>query len=101
MSFELTVYILLCADGSYYTGSTKKPVEERVWEHNNLQGDSYCARRRPVELIYFEVHSRLTDGHARERQIKGWSRAKKEKLIAGDVAALPALSRRGYLRDSV
>ena len=91
---ELTVYILRCADGSYYTGSTKQDVEGRVWEHNNLPGDSYCARRRPVELVYTETYERLVDGFARERQIKGWSKAKKERLIALDYEGLPELSKR-------
>jgi putative endonuclease len=42
---EATVYILRCADGSYYTGLTKLPVEARVWEHNNDPADGYMARR--------------------------------------------------------
>ena len=77
---ELTVYILRCADGSYYTGSAKQEIEGRVWEHNNLPGGSYWARRRPVELVFTGTCDRLIDGFARERQIKGWSRAKEERL---------------------
>jgi putative endonuclease len=91
---EATVYILRCADGSYYTGLTKLPVEARVWEHNNDPLDGYTARRRPVQLVFSEVYDRLTDAIARERQIKGWSRSKKEALMRGDYAALPALSAR-------
>jgi len=92
--FEMTVYILRCADGSYYVGSTKQAVEARVWEHNNLPVDGYTARRRPVELVFTESYERITDAIARERQIKGWSRRKKEALIALDYEGLPALSRR-------
>ena len=91
---ELTVYMLRSADGSYYVGSTRGEVEGRVWEHNNLPGDSYCARRRPVHLVFTETYERLVDGIARERQIKGWSRAKKERLIAGDYEGLAPLAKR-------
>ena len=97
MQFEMTVYILKCADGSYYVGSTKQNIEARVWEHNNLPLDSYTARRRPVELVFTESYDRITDAIARERQIKGWSRRKKEALIALAYEALPDLSRRGHL----
>src|SRR5262245_11713943 len=94
MQFEMTVYILRCADGSHYVGSTKQPVEARVWEHNNLPVDSYTARRRPVVLVFTETYDRITDAIARERQIKGWSRKKKEAIIALAYEALPNLSRR-------
>jgi putative endonuclease len=91
---QVTVYLLRCADGSYYTGLTREAVEARVWEHNNEPIDGYPARRRPVTLAFCEIYDRLTDAIARERQIKGWSRAKKEALIRGDYEALPALSSR-------
>ncbi|SRR4051794_5596250 len=93
----MTVYMVRCGDGSYYVGSTKQPVEARVWEHNNLAVDGYTARRRPVALVFAESYERITDAVARERQIKGWSRRKKEALIAGHYEALPDLSRRGHL----
>ena len=54
MAFEMTVYMLRCADGSYYVGSTKQEVEARVWEHNNLPIDGYTRRRRPVTLVFTE-----------------------------------------------
>ncbi|WP_291000467.1 GIY-YIG nuclease family protein [Hoeflea sp.] len=95
---EATVYILRCADGSYYTGLTKQAVEARVWEHNNLPSEtSYTAKRRPVELVFSETYDLITDAIARERQIKGWSRRKKEALIALNYEGLPELSRRGHL----
>ncbi len=90
---ELIVYIVRCADGSYYTGSTKQEIEARRWEHNVGTYDGYTKKRRPVELVFTEVYDRLTDGFARERQIKGWSRAKKEALIRMDYEALPELAR--------
>lgn len=92
---EVTVYILRCSDGSYYTGLTKQEIEARVWEHNAGIYDGYTARRRPVELVFMEVYDRIVDAIAREREIKGWSRRKKEALIAFDYELLPALSRRG------
>ncbi|SSC65015.1 GIY-YIG nuclease family protein [Ciceribacter selenitireducens] len=92
---EVTVYILRCRDGSYYTGLTKQSIEARLWEHNAGVYDGYTARRRPVELVFMEVYDRILDAIARERQIKGWNRQKKEALIAYAYEALPDLSRRG------
>lgn len=95
---EVTVYILRCSDGSYYTGLTKQPIEARVWEHNNLPLEkSYTFKRRPVVLVFTETYDRIIDAIARERQIKGWSRRKKERLIALDYEGLPAVSRRNRL----
>ena len=91
---QVTVYILRCADGSFYTGLTRQDARARAYEHNTDPIDSYTARRRPVVLVFEEVYERLTDAIARERQIKGWSRAKKQALIRGDHEALPALSSR-------
>ena len=92
---EVTIYILRCSDGSYYTGLTKQDVYARLWEHNAGVYDGYTARRRPVELVFMEIYDRITDAIARERQIKGWNRAKKEALIAYAYEKLPSLSRRG------
>jgi len=90
------VYILRCADGSYYTGLTRTELPEaRVLQHNAASfPDAYTASRRPVTLVYAEHLERVTDAIAAERRIKGWSRAKKEALIAGDWCALQALSKR-------
>ena len=90
---QVSVYILRCADGSYYTGLTKQDPEARAWEHNHDRIDSYTARRRPVLLVFTEVYERITDAIARERQIKGWSRAKKLALIRGDWALISRLAR--------
>lgn len=92
---EVTVYILRCRDGSYYTGLTKQNIEARVWEHNAGVYDGYTAKRLPVELVFTETYDRIIDAIARERQIKGWSRRKKEALIALNYEALPSLSKRG------
>jgi putative endonuclease len=89
-----SVYILRCADGSYYIGLTRNEVETRVSEHNLGINAEYTSTRRPVTLVWSEHFERLTDAIAMERQLKGWSRAKKEALIRGDYASLPALAAR-------
>ncbi|WP_110748819.1 GIY-YIG nuclease family protein [Phyllobacterium leguminum] len=95
---EATVYILRCADGSYYTGITKQSVESRIWEHNHLPDEmAYTWNRRPVELVFSETYDLVKEAIAREKQIKGWSRRKKEALIALNYEGLPELSRRGHL----
>ena len=91
---QVPVYVLRCADGSYYIGLTREDVEARVCEHNSEPIGGYTARRRPVMLVFCEICDRITDAVARERQIKGWSRARKQALIRGDYEALPALSSR-------
>ena len=89
------VYILRCADGSYYVGSaTRHDVSTRVDQHNAGSYPGYTFTRRPVVLVWSEYFDRITDGIAAERQIKGWSRAKKEALIRSDWTRLSGLSRR-------
>jgi putative endonuclease len=90
------VYILKCADGSYYTGLTRNEMPEaREWHHNHgTDPDAYTATRRPVKLVYAEHLDLVTDAIAAERRIKGWSRAKKEALISGDWTLVQTLSRR-------
>jgi putative endonuclease len=90
-----SIYILRCADGSYYTGITRRSVEERVSEHaQGLDASCYTFRRRPLTLVHSEHYPRIADAVAAERRIKGWSRAKKEAYIRGDFDALVALARR-------
>jgi len=90
---EVTVYIVRCSDGSYYTGLTKQEVEARVWEHNEGVYDGYTKKRRPVALVFTETYDRIVDAIARERQIKGWSQVKKEALISLAYESLPELAR--------
>jgi len=85
------MYILKCADGSYYTGSTWN-LEKRLAEHQSGLGAKHTARRLPVELIYCEEYDRVEDAFNREKQIQGWSRKKKEALIAGDLNELHLLA---------
>jgi putative endonuclease len=91
---DVYVYMLRCRDGSYYVGSARQGLELRVAQHNDGTFGGYTARRRPVTLVWHEAFERITDAIAAERQIKGWSRAKKEALIRGDFAAIRQLARR-------
>jgi putative endonuclease len=88
-------YMLLCSDSSYYTGTTRSDVETRVAQHQDGTFDGYTASRRPVSLVFAQEFQRIEDAIAAERQVKGWRREKKEALIRGDLALLPALARRG------
>ncbi len=79
------VYILRCADGSYYVGSARgESLDKRIGEHQGGERPGYTSTRRPVELVFAERFDRITDAVDAERRIKGWSRAKKEALIRGD-----------------
>ncbi|MGE0660419.1 MAG: GIY-YIG nuclease family protein [Reyranellaceae bacterium] len=90
----ICLYVLRCADGSYYVGTARRGVERRVSEHNDGNYGSYTASRRPVELVYSCGFQRFADAVAAERQVKGWTRAKKEALIAGDFELLSHLASR-------
>ncbi|WP_414902835.1 TrmH family RNA methyltransferase [Sphingomonas flavalba] len=83
------VYMLRCADGSYYTGQTDA-LDHRIAEHESGATGSYTATRRPVTLVWSEAFQTRDDARAAEARIKGWSRAKKEALIGGDWAGLKA-----------
>lgn len=85
------VYILLCSDGSYYTGSTNN-LEQRILQHQSGQGANYTKKRLPIQLIYVEEYLRIEDAFYREKQIQGWSRRKKEALINGIPELLPNLA---------
>lgn len=87
------VYILECADGTYYTGSTRD-LERRVAQHECGEGAVYTRRRRPVRLIWFWEFERIDEAFGWEKRIQGWSRAKKRMLIDGRFAELPGWSRR-------
>ena len=89
MSFY--VYILKCADGSYYTGHTDN-LESRLASHQMGVIPGYTETRHPVELVFVEELPSRWDALARERQIKGWSRAKKEAFIKRDWERLVKLS---------
>lgn len=90
-----SIYILRCEDGSYYTGITRRTVDERVGEHaTGASPGCFTFARRPVVLVYSEHYERIDEAVAAERRIKGWSRAKKEAYMRGDYQRLSALAKR-------
>jgi predicted GIY-YIG superfamily endonuclease len=76
-------YLLRCADGSYYAGHTDD-LEARIAAHQLGRGSDYTARRQPVTFAWAQDFGTRIEALEGERQIKGWSRAKKEALIEGD-----------------
>ncbi len=81
------MYILLCANNCYYTGSTKN-LEKRLAEHENGEGANFTKKHLPVKLVYLETFYRIDQAFYREKQIQGWSRKKKEALINGEYTKL-------------
>jgi putative endonuclease len=82
------VYILQCADGSYYTGNTTD-LNRRLWEHQTgADRKAYTFSRRPVALVWHEQLTKKEDALRLEHQIKGWSRKKKRALIEEDFGAI-------------
>ena len=73
-------YMVRCADGSYYVGMAVDVVE-RVRKHNWGVGPEYTAKRRPVKLVWSERCGSSEAAREREKEIKSWSRTKKEKLL--------------------
>ncbi|HPI30058.1 MAG TPA: GIY-YIG nuclease family protein [Bacteroidales bacterium] len=77
------MYILLCSNGKYYTGSTKD-LEKRWQEHLSGNGANFTKKYPPVKLVYYEEYDRIDKAFFREKQVQGWSRKKKEALINGE-----------------
>ena len=84
------VYILRCSDDSYYVGKTTD-LRARLDEHQAGVAAKFTAARRPVEMVYAEEYETLGRAEDRERQLKRWSRSKKEALIAQDRRRLKSL----------
>lgn len=85
-------YLLRCSDGSYYAGHTDS-IDQRMAQHTTGALGGYTARRRPVELVWSDSFMSRDGAFAAERKLKGWSRAKKEALIAGDWELVRTLAR--------
>ena len=94
---DFYAYLLRCADGSYYAGHTDD-LDARIAQHQTGAIPGYTEKRRPVVLVWSDSFPDRDQAFAAERQIKGWSRAKKEALIRGDWEALRSLSRKPTLR---
>jgi len=97
MSFY--IYILRCADGTYYTGHTDN-LEQRIAQHQSGAFPGYTSERRPVELMFSEYFQTRIEALDRERQIKDWSRKKKEALFRGDWLEISRASRSSRPRVS-
>ncbi|MBW8751739.1 MAG: GIY-YIG nuclease family protein [Propionibacteriales bacterium] len=95
------VYILRCADGTYYVGSTTN-LELRVWQHNSDdQGAVYTRKRRPVVLMWAAEFDSIVEAFAFEKRVQGWSRVKREALMRDDYELLPGLASRSYAGEKL
>jgi predicted GIY-YIG superfamily endonuclease len=81
MNQPFFVYILRCKDDSYYVGQTDN-LDHRIAEHRHGEGCQYTQSRLPVELVWSQEFDDRYEAKETERRLKGWSRAKKEALIA-------------------
>ena len=90
-------YILECADGSYYVGSTWN-LGRRVDEHNRGMGSAYTrpARRRPVKLVWAAEFERIEDAYELEKHMQGWGREKRQAQIDGRIEDLNLLAGRSW-----
>ncbi|UMB61673.1 GIY-YIG nuclease family protein [Lutibacter sp. A80] len=87
------VYILKCADNSYYVGVTNN-LEKRIMEHKEgLDSKSYTFKRRPIALIWNQTFNDIEQAIGFEKKLKGWNRVKKEALINGEFDKLVRLSK--------
>jgi len=89
---EFYIYILKCNDESYYTGHTDD-LGTRLEQHCFGNTNCYTSKRRPLKLVYSEAFSERSQAQEAERQIKGWSRKKKEAFINRDFELLKKLSK--------
>ena len=91
------LYILECADGTYYTGSTKN-LKNRMRQHYDGLGCEYTRTRMPIKLVYVEEYGDISEAYGRERQIHGWTHRKKQALIEGNTFDLVRFSKK-YQND--
>ncbi|HEV8283272.1 MAG TPA: GIY-YIG nuclease family protein [Chitinophagaceae bacterium] len=94
------VYIVECKDWSYYIGITND-LDRRLWEHNTGHNPTcYTYERRPVELKYFEHFTDVNQAISREKQLKGWSRKKKQALFRQDLEALKRFAKSSAIKSN-
>ncbi|MGK0127880.1 MAG: putative endonuclease [Candidatus Azotimanducaceae bacterium] len=90
------VYILKCADQTYYTGITSN-LTKRIFEHESgKHKDSYTSTRRPIELVFYGEFTDINTAIEKEKKVKKWSRTKKEALINGNFEDLPNLAKKKF-----
>ncbi|MDN5627728.1 MAG: GIY-YIG nuclease family protein [Weeksellaceae bacterium] len=90
------VYILLCTDNSYYTGVTNDLETRFLYHQMGYDPNAYTYNRRPVEIVYYTEFDDINQAIAFEKQLKGWSRKKKEAVINDEWEKLPNLSKRKF-----
>ncbi|WP_430416027.1 GIY-YIG nuclease family protein [Parasphingorhabdus sp.] len=90
-------YMLRCADGHYYVGHSDN-LEARIAAHQSGSIIGYTQSRRPIGLVWSETFGSREEAIAAESQVKGWSRAKKQALIAGDWDLISELAHSGSRR---
>jgi predicted GIY-YIG superfamily endonuclease len=98
MSKGAWVYILECSDHSYYTGSTTF-LDQRLEQHQLGTYPGYTSARRPVQLVWLAEFPDIFQAMEVEKQIKGWSRKKKEALIKGDFDLLHELAQSTEMKE--
>lgn len=89
------VYLLRCADGSYYTGHTDN-LEKRISEHQSGAYPGYTSQRLPVELVWSQPCVAREEALSAELQIKGWGRKKKEAMMRGDWDKVSSLAKKDF-----
>ena len=94
------MYILKCANGTFYVGSTKNLIR-RIQEHETGNGANHTKRYGPVELVYFEIYQRIDFAYYREKQIQGWTRKKKQALIDGEYPNLKYAAKKIFRANSI
>lgn len=94
------MYILKCANGTFYVGSTKNLLR-RIQEHEKGNGANHTKRYGPVKLVYIEIYHRIDWAYYREKQIQGWSRKKKQALIDGEYTNLKIAAKKTFLSHSL
>ncbi|HLW72856.1 MAG TPA: GIY-YIG nuclease family protein [Candidatus Babeliales bacterium] len=85
------MYMLKCNDGSYYIGHTDD-IDKRIAEHTQGKINGYTKKRLPVKIVYVQNFMTRDEAINAERQIKGWSRKKKEALLRDDWEKIKELS---------
>ncbi len=90
------IYILLCSDGTYYTGVTSN-LWARVQKHESgFYPKCYTAKRRPLSLVFYAEFTSISIAIEMEKKIKKWSKAKKKALIDGDYESLKNLAKKKF-----
>ena len=88
----------LCSDDSYYTGLTSNLYKRLIEHRSGKHKDSYTFNRRPINLVFYAEFTDINLAIQTEKQIKKWSRVKKEALINGEFQKLPNLAKKSFNR---